>query len=216
MIELIIGGAVVVLVAGAAYAYSRWVETQEIIKTLMSILEKTANQKTHQAKTYELPKQDEQLVYSLKEMLDNKFPAGIEGAIKSMTFEQRKATTLDIAQKAAEIMKIGPIEVVFDTNTENSGSFIPGTNIINISELCLLKDDTAPNVLNTIFHELRHMLQEKSVENNFMGYDQRVIDEWSTGIQNYISHSVSPKLYYYQMIEIDARRFAEKIYKYNN
>lgn len=214
--ELIVGGAAVLLAGALFYAYKCWVEKLEIINTLMSLLEKTANQKTHQAMTYELPEQDKPTIYLLQEMLDNEFPMGIEGAIGSMTFEQRKAMTIDIAQKAADIMKIGPIEVVFNTSIDNAGSYIPGTNIINISELCLLNDATAPDVLNTIFHELRHMLQERVIGNNFMGYDQRIIDEWATGLQNYISHSVSPKLYYYQILEIDARHFAEKIYKYNN
>lgn len=63
-------------------------------------------------------------------------------------------------------------------------------------------------LLGTVAHELRHAYQHEAVAHptRFM-VSQETIDAWKYNINHYISSDDSPKGYWDQVIEVDARDF---------
>jgi hypothetical protein len=211
MIELIVGGGLL-LVAASLYAAYR---LRQKNKALIDALEKAAKQKEEEANSYNLPSQDDELVEQCKQMLDAEYPLGVVETMKQMDLEERKRCMINIASKASGIMKVSPVEIRFDEYPCCSGSYSNEDDTISFSLAFLMNDDDIAVCVNTVFHELRHKLQYHSIKDgNPRGYEQSLIKKWASEYNEYISPYLSPRLYYHQIIETDARLFADRIIKY--
>ena len=213
MIEIIVGG-VALLVAASLYAAYK---LRQKNKALINALEKAAKQKEEEANSYNLPSQDDELVEQCKQMLDAEYPLGVVETMKQMDLEERKKCMKNIATKAAGIMKVSPVEIHFDEDPYCSGGYSNEDDTISFSLAFLMNDDDIAVCVNTVFHELRHKLQYHSIKDgNPRGYESSLIKKWESEYNEYIGPHLSPRLYYHQIIETDARLFAERIIKYKN
>jgi len=209
MVDLVTVG-VLVLAASLYAAY----KLRQKNKALIRALEKAAQQKEAEATSYELPPQDEKVIEDCKDMLKSEFPLGVAETMKHMNLEDRKKCMERLTMKGGSIMGVNPVTVQFNEDPQCSGGYCNENNTITYSLVFLCSDDDIATSINTVFHELRHKMQYYAVEKgNPQGYRKELVRKWKSEFNEYISHIVSPRLYYWQIIERDARLFADNIYK---
>lgn len=97
------------------------------------------------------------------------------------------------------------------------GYYDRSTNRIYINELELVDGSTYghdPQVhLDTVLHEGRHAYQAQAVAGVITHNNQKELVLWRENLKegNYISYKENPKAYYYQPVEVDARKFSQSM-----
>ena len=209
MIEVLIEGGIVVAASVIAA-----IKLREKNRALIDALERVSKQKEADSTSYKLPPQDSQMIEECRRMLKTEFPLGVAETMKHMNLEERKKCMEILTQKAAMIMHVNPVQVTFDEDPYCVGGYNFENDTIVFSVAFLGNDDDLKMSVNTIFHELRHKLQFYSVEKeNVMGYHDEVLNKWKSEFYQYIGPHLSIRLYYHQIIETDARKYADEIFK---
>ena len=96
----------------------------------------------------------------------------------------------------------------YGTQGVNCGDGYLGIDIRLVSDSSKLGD-----LLNTTTHEMRHQLQTDALRNPsaFPGISRETLEQWEYEFTNYISPSYDYEGYHSQVIETDARAFAEEV-----
>ncbi|MDE5876087.1 MAG: hypothetical protein K2H47_01050 [Muribaculaceae bacterium] len=164
----------------------------------------------------ELTEDDHILIEKCREIMKSNFPLGIEDRLKVMTPTERA----DLFQKL--ILELNSVYGVNITNiaflhTDEIGSgtygyYLRETHSIRFNFDLLSLDDPAilREMVDTIFHEMRHALQYKAVSDSSCNYgtdEQRYL--WALNFLNYIPGYVDFAYYQQQILEADARQIAE-------
>ena len=115
-----------------------------------------------------------------------------------------------------EIFKIKNLKVKM-IDTTHSGSYMDYKNWVNVNKDLIINGNQY-DVMDTLFHELRHNFQHRAIagniDNEIEKVDENNVKEWKmnfksspTGYCNYIStKGEKSHLYYYQPVEADAFR----------
>ena len=121
----------------------------------------------------------------------------------------------DFVSKYCEILEIEDMKVKADKNKKNyAGMYMDVGGIVNVNQNDL-EERSQYDVLDTLFHELRHNFQRRAVARNLRSFehvDEEVRKEWKLnflssprGYSNYIdSEGENSELYAYQPVEMDA------------
>lgn len=133
----------------------------------------------------------------------------------SMTVDERKEVIDSFISKYFEILKIdNKISRQKDSSKSYSGYYSDYTCKINVNE-DNIKTGNSYDILDTLFHELRHNFQHRAIVNNLSSLEsvsETNVKKWEinflvspTGYSNYISNTgEDAELYIYQPVEEDA------------
>lgn len=168
----------------------------------------------------DLTEEDKQLIDKCREVMGQNFPEGIVNRMKGMSPTERAQLFRDLVKELNSVYSVDISDIAFLTNNEIGpgvyGYFDNSNNSIRFNADLLNTDD--PNILHemvdTIFHEMRHALQFRAVTDSSCTYgseEQR--QKWALNFVNYIPARVDFAYYQQQVIEDDARQFAAEAIK---
>lgn len=133
---------------------------------------------------------------------------------KKMSIEERKKLTSLFINKYSEILGLNKLSVKSIKNGNNTGFYIDVGGVISVSPN-ELQYASPYDVIDTLFHELRHNFQYRAISRNLTEYetvDKELRKEWKLnslisprGYSNYINAQGDNKnLYLYQPLEKDS------------
>lgn len=168
----------------------------------------------------DLTEEDKQLIDKCREVMGQNFPDGIVNRMKDMSPTERAQLFRDLVKELNIAYGIEISDIAFLTNNEIGpgvyGYFDNSNNSIRFNADLLNTDepDILHEMVDTIFHEMRHALQFRAVTDSSYTYgseEQR--QKWALNFVNYIPAHVDFAYYQQQVIEDDARQFAAEIIK---
>ena len=171
-------------------------------------------------KTLPLTEEDKRLIESNRELMKEFFPDGIEARFKGLALDRRVEIMKDLLERANEIYGTEIKSVTFSPSSEVGDttygyySFDSHSITINVDVLASEDANVLRAIVGTVFHELRHAQQYKTITDSNYAYgteEQRRL--WALNFMegNYISPEIDYVLYQKQTVEADARQIAEHI-----
>ena len=139
------------------------------------------------------------------EQLDSVLDNFQENKWSDLTLEDKKSSMTDLANYvAADTGNENPPEIVFSGDMADGtyGGYNPETNTIEINENML---DDSTEAADTIAHEMWHAYQQQEASNPSSEKGR----EYQEGFDNYISPEYDFEGYENQMIEAEAREYAQ-------
>jgi len=135
--------------------------------------------------------------------------------LNTLNAQDRMTALENVLQDLVKLYDLDLKGVQFaDLGMGHAGAYVPDERIIYINVRILLCDDeeALETLLLTIFHELRHAVQNYIIEKpegvwNKSEAQARAFANNMTG-NNYIRHDVDPEGYHSQLVEVDADTFA--------
>lgn len=165
--------------------------------------------------TYEPHGNDAQMALACTNSLNKNFGGDeILSRWVMMSMDERKQMMQTLTKEAAAIMDVDINAIVFDDSTNRYGGYCPDGTIF-FSEP-LLACDNQGEMIRTIYHELKHVTQEKAIQmgtSNSYGYDALTLAIWVKDQLKYENGDRDFLYYYGQQIEIDARGFAGTVFQ---
>ena len=210
MSVLITVGAIVlivgVVVARSVAKFREIEEENEVLVKIASSLKEALDQ---YANTYELEECDKRIIEDCKKQLKCEFGENLEIAktySEMKTMEERERFTIDIVHKIAAAMGVDVGDISFEEWEDSLYGTADSKGNIRINKALLVENQE--KLINTICHELRHLLQQQSLIDDKWGFSVQRKEQWLTSINNYVNGFMG---YERQIIEVDARKFAEMI-----
>ena len=161
---------------------------------------------------------DLRLIDECKSLLRQVFPNGIDARFENLNIEERERFMKQFANQVAHIMQVEVRNIQFCELPETTyGNYNHQNKEIRINQVILLADPK--EVIDTIFHELKHGIQFEAVSGeDKWGYSSQLKAQWLNcmGKENYIEGDISYIAYATQAIEVDARMFSRTIMGYTN
>lgn len=139
------------------------------------------------------------------EQLDSVLDSFQEDKWSDLSLEEQKQSMTDLANYvAADTGNKNPPEIVFrgDMNDGEYGGYNPETNLLEINENML--DDSA-EAADTVAHEMWHAYQQQCV----LDPTSEKGRDYQEGFDNYISPEYDFEGYQNQMVEAEAREYAQ-------
>jgi len=139
------------------------------------------------------------------EQLDSILDNFKESNWSDLSLEEQKRSMTDLADfVAADTGNTNPPEVVFrdDMDDGSYGGYNPGTNTIDININML---DDSNEAADTIAHEMWHAYQEQAANDP----NNPRAAEYQEGFDNYITADIDFEGYQNQMVEAEARDYAQ-------
>lgn len=129
--------------------------------------------------------------------------------------DERKLAVENIVGATSEMMEVEIQEIAFE-DLDVYGCYSEKGRRIELNEvlLCqeLMSEEEAMEVIDTIFHELRHAYQFRAAcYPSQYKRDKMMAAIWRLNWKNYVAFQQNPKLYFEQPVEIDARNYAISI-----
>ncbi|HBL40966.1 MAG TPA: hypothetical protein DDY98_05100 [Ruminococcaceae bacterium] len=154
---------------------------------------------------------DEMREEKLAEIMSDVFTDDVVESWDSLTDEQRNELLDEYYTRAGEELGITATHVYY----EDIHSIYPGTDGYSQGDGTVHVDSSLSfaDTLNTVTHEMRHQFQSEAIANpeKFPDISEETIQRWQYECDNYINGDYDLEAYANQLIEIDARGFAESI-----
>ena len=211
LVEISIGGAILLVTAGVAWVIERRMEAAQMNMEIES-LRKALKQ---YAQTYSFEKPDIKLINKTRKYLDKKLNRNYEAEFAAYkTMEEKKRFALEIAQELAKCMNVNVDEVRFDDLGQSTNGvtevYEDDKLRVVLNEALLVADPM--QLVKTTCHELRHCVQIRSLTKNKWGFSSQRIAQWLYSWKNYVCASTETfNAYVSQIIEVDANAFAEAV-----
>ena len=161
------------------------------------------------ASTYNTSERGQEVGKDLNEANDEQLDAIMENFKDSkwndMSLEEQKKSITDLADfVTADIGLNNPPEIVFRDDMEDGtyGGYNPDTNTIEINVNML---DDSYEAADTISHEMWHAYQEQAAKDP----NNPRAEEYQEGFDNYITPDLDFEGYENQMVEAEAREYAQ-------
>ena len=211
-IETFLTGVAIWLLTEAVMAFIAWI-------THGISVDKIRKRSTDWLKEIPLTENDQELIKKNQELLKEIFgDECIEQKLKSLSKEDRVKLMVQLIEGAVDNYDVKIDKVKFLHTSEIGegvcGFYDPEANAISINLDYVICDDDVilHHIVGTIFHELRHAQQYRSVidpDYNVCSEEQRKVWALNFAPGHYISCDVDFELYRAQAIEIDARAIQE-------
>ncbi len=213
LVTMIIAGTAIALTAALKYAVNKHLE----IKQKNLAIESLRRSLNVYAETYSFEKADEELVEKCQDKIKELFKDGIENEFnKYKTVEEKKAFARKVVQELAGCMnlKVENIEIV-NLGPYTRGAASPDSDPVTIYIHEALAIADPEQMVKTICHELKHCVQFKALTDNEWGYSPQRIAQYLYSWNNYVECSIPEEYdaYVNQIIEIDANKFVDEIFK---
>lgn len=164
----------------------------------------------------ELTDDDYALIEKCREVMKSNFPHGIEARLRGMSPTERADLFQKLVLELNSVYGVNITNIAFlhvdEIGYGTYGYYIRETNSIRFNFDLLSSDEPLilREMVDTIFHEMRHALQYKAVSDSTCNYgteEQRYL--WALNFLNYIPGYVDFAYYQQQILEADARQIAE-------
>lgn len=146
-----------------------------------------------------------------KEPADAQMYQRIQYRLKNLSVHQKQELIREIVNRVSGIMQVELTDVYFVDDLRSMGLYDAQRNCIVFSNAYLQRDDDLCNVevIKTIFHELKHAVQHKSLtENgNVWGYSDDTRLNWMINFMRYIEADENLEMYMSQPVELDSFGF---------
>lgn len=188
---------------------------QAVVEYLQTCKQEAEKTRRQYEIAYEHEACDEKLIVPCRDLLKSLCPNGIEQRFNQLhTLDARKRFLTDLTVRAAQIMQIAPVSVSFaEMQPQTYGGYDLTEERICLNELYVIEQPV--RIVESIFHELKHVVQRRSLSDKRWGYSARLRGLWKICFEQY-SCGIFYEAYATQAIEIDARHFAEEIvHKFN-
>ncbi len=212
MIVEVIGGTVIVVSAALGIAIKKHKE----VKQKNAEIEALRRSLNGYAETYSFEKADEELIKKCQAKIKELFHNGIEKEFnKYQTIEERKAFAQKVVSELAKCMNVKVDKIkIEDLGPCTRGVAVPdnGEVTIYLNEVILVADPE--QLVKTMCHELKHCVQYQALTNNVWNYSPQRLAQYLYSWERYVScDSIeSYEAYVKQIIEIDANKFADRIF----
>lgn len=212
LITIIVGGAVLLVTAAVAAVIKKYKEVQRLNEALNAFRRSLEVY----SETYSLETPDNELISKCQTTIQELFHGDIEQEFaKRETLDEKKAFAQEVIHELANCMSVTLDEVVI----ENLGEYTYGTTdsehgkAIWLNEMLLIADPE--KLIRTMCHELKHCVQIQSLTNNTWGYSDVRIAQYLYSLKYYVQGDSyeSYEAYRKQIIEIDANKFADEVFK---
>ncbi len=212
LITIIVGGAVLLVTAAVAAVIKKYKEVQRLNEALNAFRRSLEVY----SETYSLETPDNELISKCQTTIQELFHGDIEKEFaKRETLDEKKAFAQEVIHELANCMSVTLDEVVI----ENLGEYTYGTTdsehgkAIWLNEMLLIADPE--KLIRTMCHELKHCVQIQSLTNNTWGYSDVRIAQYLYSLKYYVQGDSyeSYEAYRKQIIEIDANKFADEVFK---
>lgn len=164
---------------------------------------------------YVLSNEGKEYVDRSKEVLHNVLGDKPVEALQSMETEERKKKAEQLCVELRDLYDLDPnlqIELTYDEKSDVCGYYSKDQNriVLNCAHLLTDSKDMTRDFLDTIFHEFRHASQWRMIENEGHRFAETSTrrNEFRRNMAHYISPHISPRRYFNQPVELDAREIA--------
>ena len=170
---------------------------------------------------YELEDVDIQLTKRLKSVVDSLEDGKLLESLKHMTFTQRKDYFESVLFPIV-VKEMGISTKFLGWSSDNATiaglyNFAAGGIMLNELYIATDNDLLLKFLINTVVHECRHAMQHEAARGiDTHGCSAGLIEQWRRNIEDYIQPEEDDEAYYKQIMEWDARLFAEKVYSPDN
>lgn len=191
------------------------IRMQQVVSFLEVCEKEAENTRQQYEQAYEHESCDDRMIGQCRDLLNKFCPQGIEQKFAELNkLEARKDFLSKLAEQAAEIMQVAPLPVSFEEMPmQKYGNYSMGENVIFLNELYVLESPL--QIVDTIFHELKHAVQCKAMTDNPWNYSAKIRGLWKVCFERYYS-GIFYEAYATQAIEIDARHFANEVINKSN
>lgn len=141
------------------------------------------------------------------ERLDSSLESFQPETWENLTVDEQKAAMSDLADYVKDVIGFdNPPQIVYYNNpvAGDYGGYSPGTNTLEVNEYMLYDSDEAAD---TVAHELWHAYQHERALNPQSAKDF----QYQYGFDNYIQPDVDFAAYQDQLVEAEARAFAQQL-----
>ena len=161
--------------------------------------------------TAEMSETDLEMQQQTVQIMRDTFGTDINESIQKLSAAERIQKAEEFVNNLTMIYGLDIKIEFFGENRVHCGHYNMKENSLNLNVADLLSknEENIYEFFDTIFHELRHAVQWKAVqEEGFWNVEENTREQWLHNFDNYISVNVDPQGYALQTIEADARTFA--------
>lgn len=166
----------------------------------------------------ELSETDKEMVQVSRQALQDCFGDDVIGCFRNVDKLTRVNMVSDFARQLAETYGLD-IRIDIRMDAEKAGIYSADRKVAEFNVGMLLLDSDhqyfayfVEQSLTAIVHELRHAVQHEAIRNpGFWNVSDEVRMLWAKDMKNYIDPSVDVRKYAAQLIERDARTFADAV-----
>lgn len=171
----------------------------------------------------EFTSEEENLISKSTEIIKNRMPNGVSATMQELNYYDRQAEVETIGNELLELYGLDNTEIILtdspDVFPQEENTLVRGltdwdNNCIYINSALLKSNDgeVLKQVIVTLTHEIRHMMQKNVVSGmNKYGRTHRSRRIWGHNWSHYIGCGNDFESYYKQPIEVDARNFANRV-----
>lgn len=179
--------------------------------------EDSENKEIGNSEGVEYSEADLERIETVSDIMGEVFTDEVISNWENLSVEERTAYLNEYYAKAGQALGIDVKGVYVDDLYEKYGYGTTGVNCgdgyLGIDIRRVEDPSQLSELLNTVTHEMRHQLQTDAVKNPeaFSDIPQETLDQWNYEFNNYVDPSYDFEGYYNQVIETDARAFAEEV-----
>lgn len=219
-----ITGLVIIIVGGFAWATYEIIKKRRESERQRREIEALIQVAKQYADSYKFENCDEVLIKKCQDLIKNSFGNDINGTYnKFNTYEERMELLNPFITQLAREMQIQNVEVRFEDlpphccgETSNMIKNENGSIVVTVNKMLVMYDPT--QLIHTLCHEFRHVIQQQALSNNIWGFSNQRLAQWLYSF-NYYINPISQEYvisYALQIIEIDAECFSEECLKNTN
>ena len=211
VVEILIGGGIIAVGVALAAMIKLRRENRRLIDIIRTMLPSNENGEI----VYVPEECDIQMAQRCRELVEREFPNGVSASLSSISFDERKNRLKSFVAQASKEMGVSIPKVEFDQSSSCAGGYSFSKDVLVISEVFIANDSDLNDCINTVFHELKHKVQHEATKKggNKWGYSNHLVALWDVNFRKYIRPEIDPLGYYVQIVEVDARGFANSIIK---
>lgn len=209
VVEILIGGAIIAVGVALAAMIKLRRENRRLIDIIRTMLPANENGEIE----YVPEDCDIQMAQRCRELVEREFPNGVSASLSCISLGERKKRLESFVSQASKEMGVSAPIVEFDQSSSCAGGYSFSKDVLVISEVFIANDSDLNDCINTVFHELKHKVQHEATKKggNKWGYSNHLVALWDVNFRKYIHPDIDPLGYHVQIVEVDARGFANSI-----
>lgn len=212
MDPITLGGGLIILVTAAVSAAIAHYSNK--VARVNAALDKFKTALAQYATAYQFEECDKPVIEAVRQYVKSLRSKGSLSEIMSkMEVNDRKAYMQKVVREIARAMNVevhGINIVDLGPNTFGQSYVDNGKFMVDLNEALLIADPD--RLLQTVCHELRHLLQMQALSDDKWGFSNNRKAQWMIAFQNYVQAEGDIEMQYpayiMQSIEIDANKFA--------
>lgn len=214
-LSVIVGVSLTAVAVGTYNHIKKIREESDFQRMQIAALVESINQYTE---SYQFEDCDQEMIGKCRKLVSRTFSTDINAKFRQIeSLEERIELFKSFAVDLANEMNIQIDEIRFEElhptqygqmAIDDDGKFVVTLNVFLLEYDC-------KQLIQTLCHEYRHVLQTQALQNNLWGYSPQRLAQWLYSSDNYLNPYTEAVYLAYrsQIIEIDAIKFSEEVLK---